>query len=180
MTAKKLKNHDEAWYYHLSQINWDFFLSLRYIKQSHYGKSSISHSRRKDLIWKLFQNTRKELQLPRNAIQWFASTEDNQIEGCHNHILVRSRCDVPFTKKEVLQTIFKNLPNDLVENTMIKTGEILPKSLKFVQNRPQLVSYVLKVKDGEEKITGIKEMEFFSEKFVRLCNKMKIRGRNSW
>jgi hypothetical protein len=43
-----------------------------------------------------------------------------------------------------------------------------------------VVSYVLKTPEGEERVTGIKEKEFFSEKFIRLCQKMKIKGRTAW
>jgi hypothetical protein len=180
MTTKALHKHDESWYYHLSKIKWDFFLSIRYKRARHYGTSFQSHSQRRDAIWNLFQNTRKELQLPRNAIQWFVSTEHNQIEGYHNHILVKSRADVPFGKQDILQTLFKNLPKDLVEDTKIKEGDILPKSFQVVENSQRVVSYVLKTPEGEERVTGIKEKEFFSEKFIRLCQKMKIKGRTAW
>ena len=180
MNIIKLHNHDEAWYYHLSKINWIFFVSIRYNLQTHYGTSFDSHRERKNLIWNLFQNTRKELKLPRNAIQWFASTEKNENEGYHNHILVRLRSDVPYSKQEVLKTIFKNLPEDLVEKTQINVGDILPKSFKFVYDSLGAVSYVLKTQNGDEKVTGIKNNEFYSEKFIRLCNKLKIKGGSSW
>jgi hypothetical protein len=173
-------NYDNSWHYHLSKIDWDFFLSLRYKMQSYYGSSFQAPSHRREAIWKLFQDARRELGIPRNSIQWFASTEKNEDQGFHNHILVKARKDAGKDKNIILSTLYNKLCTDLFEKSKTRAGKILPESFQVVENNDSVVKYVLKTESVEEKVTGIKEWEFYSEKFVQLCPKLKIKGKNAW
>jgi len=176
------QNHfyDNSWHYHLSKIDWDFFLSLRYKMPSYYGSSFQAPSRRREAIWKLFRNARRELGIPRNAIQWFASTEKNEDQGFHNHILVKARKDAVKDKDIILSTLYRKLPSSLFEDSKTRAGKVLPESFHVVENNDSVVKYVLKTESAEEKVNGIKELEFYSEKFVQLCPKLKIKGKNAW
>jgi hypothetical protein len=156
-------SYDNSWHYHLSKIDWDFFLSLRYRMPSYYGSSFEAPSRRREAIWKLFQDARRELGISRNAVQWFASTEKNEDQGVHNHILVKARKDAVKDKDIILSTLYRNLPSSFFEDSKTRVGKILPESFQVVENNDSVVKY-----------------EFYSEKFVQLCPKLKIRGKNAW
>jgi hypothetical protein len=147
---------------------------------SYYGSSFQAPSHRREAIWNLFQDARRELGIPRNAVQWFASTEKNEDHGFHNHILVKARKDAGKDKNIILSTLYNKLSTDLFEESTTRAGKILPESFQVVENNDSVVKYVLKTESAEEKVTGIKEWEFYSEKFVQLCPKLKIKGKHAW
>lgn len=192
MNTYKYYNYDESLGYHLLQIDWDLFLSLRYTnkpiqlhkrncsKQTYNGSSWVSHSLRRDAVWNLVQSTKKELGLPRNSFQWFAVTEKNQEWGYHNHVLVKCRKDIALDNHFLLGVMYKYLSENVFEREKMTAGQVLPKSLQVVECNDRVVKYTLKTTNTDESITGIKDMSFYSEKFVKLCARMKITRGKCW
>jgi hypothetical protein len=158
-------NHDQAFYYHLKEIDFDLFITFHFKDNIHSGTNPSSASNRRWLLQETFWNLTKALNIPQGSIQYFAVGEIGADGRTHCHVLVKKRKDVKLSNTDILCAVPMVVEKKYFKMSDLIVGEVLPRSLEIVSNSPDAVNYILKLRSGDEKKLGIKEDLYHSPRF---------------
>jgi len=165
---------DKAFQHSLSKVDWQLFLTLKFLKKSFNSLRPKATWERKRYVWWVMSALRLSLGLSRNDIQYFCTEESNENGEAHYHILIHCvyphKVSVQATRSMLLHwldpwivTIPKKEKKDLEEP-----------HLQTIRDVSRTVSYVLKLPLDQHEPKPF----FHSFKFVRFYQRY-LRWKNN-
>jgi hypothetical protein len=164
-------NHDESWFFHLNQIQFDLLLTLHFKEHKHYANTLQGDCNRRRLLRETFGKIASTPpRVPHRSLFYFGITELGCDDRMHSHTLVKIRKDIKgISSEELIGKIHSGIDN---ENFRLVERDI-PRSVEVVKDSTNTTNYILKIKTAMEKEHRIKENYYHSKNFVQICKYMK-------
>jgi hypothetical protein len=162
-------NHDRSWFYHLSEIDFDIFLTLHFKNKDYYGNSDDAHNNRRRLFRESFGNIARNLNKPYKSLFYFGICELGEDNKMHSHTLFKKRKDLNISNDELIECLkdsvdYRHFRKPLREN---------PRHVEVVKDSVDCSNYILKIKTTEDKKFNIKENYYHSKNFHQICEYLK-------
>jgi hypothetical protein len=160
--------NDEAWFYHLNEIEFDLFVTLHFKNQEYYANTIQSDCNRKRVFRETFGNITKYLRIPRKSLCYFGVSELDCNGRMHSHTLVKTRKDVNIATNDLAEGIKQVIGQKYFRIS----GENAPRSVEVIEDSRNAANYILKIKTEEEKQLNMKCIHH-SKNFREICQFLK-------